>query len=535
MWLKRLAALVSLLTPPLIDAQGIDISQARLRLGESIALTLHVQAGDLPAGRRLAPECIDAEMDFGDTHLGAGQLQIRTQPDGQVTRVTLSHPTELSEPIARVRVELLCGPAFAREFTIFGDPPLAGERAREVPVPSAARPQRRARAPRVALRAADMPPASSGSVHQVTDNAPLLSDSQLGAVATAVLTLLRAQSAPGGPPPDPQPTHEVAAPDLLRQSLLDELDRLHHEQGQTAQALNALLSRIEHQDRSRSMLALWLGSTVALTLCLAWLGPASWRWLSQRLPRHQPSTPKPKSAVSWVDALPAAIPPAPRTELAQADPAHPPPPPAASPAEYRPAAPAHPIAARTETPDTVLATLDWPSPSPDATVTARVQAWPSADFGQATLEQGAFGTLLDEVDALMAQGYPGACAVVLEEALQSGPGKHPALLLRLLDVYQMLEQPWNHERVCAQIEALYNVEIPAMDCQDPLDTGLEAMPDLLRVLTSVWQQPDCAEALGQLLVRPGAAIPAFSLATFKDLLLLQGVASESTRADALMA
>jgi len=62
--------------------------------------------------------------------------------------------------------------------------------------------------------------------------------------------------------------------------------------------------------------------------------------------------------------------------------------------------------------------------------------------------------------------------------------------------------------------------------------GLEAMPDLLRVLTSVWRQPDCADALGQLLVRP-CAVPAFNLATFKDLLLLQAVASDSASEVAL--
>jgi hypothetical protein len=532
MWLKRLAALISLLAPPLADAQSIDISQARLRLGEPIALTLHVQAGDLPAGRRLAPECIDAEMDFGDTHLAARQLQIRTRPDGQTTQVTLSHPSELSEPIARVRVELLCGPAFAREFTIFGDPPLAGHQASQAPSPSSSRSKRRAHPPRVALQPAGPAP----------DTAPPLNESQLGAVAAAVMALLRTQPAtseaagtplgadmPTSPQPRLQAAHEAASPDLLRQSLLDELDRLHHEQGQTAEALNALLSRIDYQDRSQSMMALWLGGTVVLTLCLAWLGPASWRFLSQRLQQRQPIAPKPKPAVSWLDALPVAsmVAPAARSEPHQADAAYPDR--AASqhagPAEYRLATQEHRTEPHLDPPDSMLETLDWPHPSPDTA--ARAQAWPSADFGQATLERGEFGHLLGDVDALMAQGYPGACAVMLEEALQHGPGKPPALLLRLLDIYQTLEQPWNHERVCAQIEALYNVQIPAMHSTDELDMGLEAMPDLLRVLTSVWRQPDCADALGQLLVRP-CAVPAFNLATFKDLLLLQAVASDST-------
>lgn len=539
MWLKRLAALVSLLVPPLADAQSIDVSQARLRLGEPIALALHVQAGDLPAGQRLAPECIHAEIDFGETHLSAGQLQIRTRADGTATRVTLSHPDELSEPIAKVRVELLCGPEFAREFTILGDPPLAGHHAR---VASAAAPSRqRAHRPRVAPQSAGTAPDPAAPARQTTGASPALSDSQLGAVAAAVMALLRTQPAPGeapgapagtGAPPRLQPVHDGASPDLLRQSLLDELDRLHHEQGQTAQALNALLSRIDHQDRSRSMLALWLGGTVVLTLCLAWLGPASWRMLSQRLQQRQPVAPKPKPAVSWVDALPAAgmTAPAARTQPYPADMYQTVQP--ASPAEQKPATPEHTTDPHGDAPDQMLATLDWPQPSPDTAAKAHAQGWSSADFGQATLERGEFGNLLKDVDVLMAQGYPGACAVVLEEALQSGPGKPPALLLRLLDIYQALEQPWNHERVCAQIEALYNVQIPAMDGTDQLDMGLEAMPDLLRVLTSVWRQPDCADALGQLLVRP-CAVPAFNLATFKDLLLLQAVANDPTSADAL--
>jgi hypothetical protein len=115
--------------------------------------------------------------------------------------------------------------------------------------------------------------------------------------------------------------------------------------------------------------------------------------------------------------------------------------------------------------------------------------------------------------------------VALEQRLQDSAGKHPALLLRLLDVYRALNQPGNHERVCAQLEALYNIRVAAMEEAQTEGPDLEGIPALLTSISQQWRQASCADSLRQLLLRPGSA-PAFELAAFKDLLLLHSIATE---------
>lgn len=550
MWSDGLATVAGLLLAVVATAahaQSIDISRSRLRLGEPIALQVRVQPGDLPAGRRFSSDCVHAEIEFGTTLLGPQDLQTRSRPDGSAFQVTLSHAEELTEPIVLARIEIRCGPSYAREFTILADEPTA-ERA-TAPRPPSVPPPTRAAARRSTghkhsnASAAGPLPSADPPASTTSRPSPPIDDRQLGMLAQAVLLLLRTtpHETGAGPAalnsPGAIPDH-AAPPDRLRQSLLDELDRLHAEQGRTSQAVNMLLARVEHQDQQRWTPLAWLAGSVLLTLWLSWLTPAVWRTVGTRLLRPSASAPTRKApSVSWVDALPEPPPihPTPHSATPFAAPAAADRHQVASPHSAAPMPTEHAIDTAGATPWNPLeldesswrppetSRAEWPEA---AYASPRTSAWPAADFGAATLEDTELDDLLDQMETQMAQGYAGACAIALEQALHNGTGKPARVLLRLLDIYRHLDQPWNHERVCAQLEALYNVSAPAMNEGQPADPGLDEMPDLLRGLTRIWSQPDCAEAIGQLLLRP-SIVPPFGLAAFQDLLLLHSIAGRS--------
>jgi hypothetical protein len=87
-----------------------------------------------------------------------------------------------------------------------------------------------------------------------------------------------------------------------------------------------------------------------------------------------------------------------------------------------------------------------------------------------------------------------------------------------------MEQPWNHERVAAQLEALYNVRIPAMGAATAAPAGaeLEAYPETLDQIQLVWPLDDPAAALSGLLLRP-TALEVLDQPAFEEVLLLHSI------------
>jgi hypothetical protein len=160
--------------------------------------------------------------------------------------------------------------------------------------------------------------------------------------------------------------------------------------------------------------------------------------------------------------------------------------------------------------------------------------WAHADFGEPSLDGVAHAPWLQQVDQMSDGGYHGASVTVLESALQAHRGKNPWLLVRLLDLYRAMDQPWNHERVSAQIEALYNVRVPPMQSgHHRPDEGrtLEADASLLDRIVDIWPRPDATiELLGACLLRERGQ-PARDLGEFRDLLMLYAIARQLTQPD----
>ena len=154
--------------------------------------------------------------------------------------------------------------------------------------------------------------------------------------------------------------------------------------------------------------------------------------------------------------------------------------------------------------------------------------WPDADFGQADLNDPDAEHVLAEVDRLVSDGFPAAAALTLEQHLTGHEGKHPALLLQLLDIYRDMGQPWNEERVKAQLEALFNVDaqtgpanIPA-PVEPPLHGPLMHLSrhrEAFQRIQRTWSGAEADSALSSVLRRPSSLAP-LALPAFREAVTL---------------
>lgn len=448
-----------------VGAQSIDTSSTRATVGEPVAMTLRVRAFDWPASH-LSPDCLEARLQQGEQGADLGPLRLRTAPTGEdgVVLVHLSSPGIVHEPVLQGRLMLRCGAEFMREFTVLADPSPDPRPRPRSPAGAAPRPA----APADSLTAPRPTPATE-RITRADDPArpsrtspPAWNDHDLERLARLVAEALQPAHPPASTVP---PTGGTEFP----------WQDLRTEQQQARAQLAALQSRLERAERDPWRDAAIVAGTLAgLTLSLL----AARGVREATLPRwHAPASRRP------MENRPTASP--------QADPPQPLPAPAMSLA---------PIPAE-------------PPPSP-------ASQWPAhTDFGLPTLDTLASADLRDTL-ASHRDTSPISCVVALEERLQDGSAKCPWILLDLLDLYDALEQPWNHERVAAQLGALYNVD---GDPRHARSQGLADQPAALALVLSAWQQDDPAAALGPLLLR-GSAPVTLDFTTFEEVLLLHSLA-----------
>jgi len=530
-------------------AQSIEPVRQHITLGQPPVLHLHVRGFETDPSR-LGPDCIQVRLIQGEHEIPADATQVRTTPlaeDGKVL-VQIRSSAEVSEPVVRALVQLSCGADYARELTLLADPPATSTVPRRPPPATSVAGVARMHTARPAVAAApptDAPteraaPVSAAPTRGMaptptngTGGARLsLEEPAVDRLVSAVLAALDQRQ--------PQPQRLLAAPRdqglrPIEADWLREMQQMQEEQRQSRAQLAALQLRLERQESDT--LQRWgaIAATAGGVLAGALLLRIARERLLPRLsaashahhspdPRAEPteptlSSPLPAadSLASWHDATPPA---------ATAPPLHWPE--AGSTTE----APAHaPLSGGTSPrPSTNPAAAQAPAGPPRA-ATAPARQWVGADFGEPSLAGNGHAPAVRQVDRMIADGYRGAAATILENALQTRPGKSPWLLLRLLDLYRAMDQPWNHERVSAQLEALYNLRVPPMGATasggpDAVDEGqsLDDRPDLLERLAQVWAQPSIAlDWLRARLLRE-SGLPTVDLATFRDLLLLYDLA-----------
>ncbi|MEY2687434.1 MAG: hypothetical protein RL375_1632, partial [Pseudomonadota bacterium] len=175
-----------------------------------------------------------------------------------------------------------------------------------------------------------------------------------------------------------------------------------------------------------------------------------------------------------------------------------------------------------------VSTPEQPSRTPDTLPeppSAQVNRWAQAEFGPPSLDHRRIRVHRNDIDKAIGDGYLGFALVMLEQLLHSGEGKHPWVLMRLLDVYRQLRQQDNHERVCAEIEALYCVRVPNYG-DEPTDAATSDSIDTLTnwpALRAAWASDNPSPLIATSLLRGGHQV-AWDLQTFADLLFLHELA-----------
>ena len=479
--------------PVTAPAQTIDTSAARATVGSPLRLTLRVRDFE-PGPASLGRDCLQAELQQGAAATPALPLRWFSSAragDGD-TWVTLTSAQAIEEPILRIKVALLCGASFIREFTLLAEPPPPAQ-----PAQKAASVKRSAKRSEPSIRQAPNAAAvSQGPNHELTVMAvtePSRSIKHLlPEPGTSAHAVSDRASATTGTPPSASPLT-----DAFVQLWQQDMQAVREDLRQSRAALAGMSARLERSERDTWQL--W-GSLVALVAGLAMVA-ALWRVMRDlRLRRFSHIDMHAQIPAHTPVNAPAATPLPVAAAVMQPEPAPSP----------EPAPEAVPTSAETADPPDALA---WDGPQD-----ASPSRWAQSDFGQPALDETRHAELLDKVDAITAGGYYGASVAVLENALQSRVGKSAAILLRLLDLYRLLNQSWNHERVSAEIEAIYNVRVPSID-QSTEGRNLDAHERTWQEITRSWGSPAAAAQLSQLLVRP-TRIEVLDLAAFRDALML---------------
>lgn len=477
-------------------SQSVDTSMARAIVDQPLSMAVQVRGFDWPASR-MTPDCLEVQLQQGESGASIAPVRVRTTPSGDDGRVLvqISSPQTVTDTVLTGRLRLLCGADYTREFTVLVDPPDARRRSmamavavadprqrpvtRATPLPPPVAKPAPALLPRSTTRSDDPPPLVAASASAVPAAAPSrpLEEAEVQRLVNAVVSTLAL------PTPAERLSGEFAWQDLRE------------EQRQTRAHLAALLARIEHSEREMWRNALLVVGT-AMGLAVGLFGLRLVReGLMPRMEMLSTSTP---ATAGFAPAL------------------------------AMPAPPSAPQASESEN----TSTVHWAPPAtppntpPAVPQSAAITRWPDADFGRPNLDTPhASAELLQELEPHVAES-PIGVAVVLERRLQELPGKCPWILLRLLALYRHMEQPWNHERVAAQLEALYNVRIPNMGyVTPPLAADLDAYPDTLAHIQQAWSQEEPAAAIAGLLLRP-TRIEVLDQPAFEDALLLHGIARQ---------
>lgn len=500
-WQQGIGAVVLLAWTSHACSQSVDTSMARAVVDQPLSMSVQVRGFDWPASR-LTPDCLQVQIQQGESGDTIAPVRVRTIPSGDDGRVLvqISSPQRVTDTVLTGHLSLLCGADYTREFTVLVDPPAAGSAQPRRALLAATQPGLEKHPDKPPLAPATPAPLPGLSTPPATARA--LDEAELQRLVNAVVSAMTLTMASAAAPPAPAP--ESPASTLPWQDL-------HEEQRQTRASLAVLVARIERSERDAWRDAVLVMATViGLSVCMLVL-----RLIREGLMPRMGTTEPATAHRLRRQRLPS------RPETS--DP-------------YAPPPPADRTSAPTGTDPGLVAWSPPPTtpPNPDSegipdspaqpgsAPLAAARHWPDADFGHPNLDTtNASAQLLDELEPHVEES-PIGVAVVLERRLQELPGKCPWILLRLLDLYRQMAQPWNHERVAAQLEALYNVRIPAMGPVAAAGAELEAYPETLDKIRHAWPLDDPATALSSLLLRP-TALEVLDQPAFEDVLLLHGI------------
>jgi hypothetical protein len=550
--LSRVGWAVCTLHVGLAQAQSIEIASSRARVGLPIEVVMRVRASDLEPGATLQ-RCVQASVFHGQDMGGVTNLRVtQSMPSGEgEVWITLRDEEPVREPVVRVRAALICGARYTREFTLLVDPPLDGiALAQDLPgaplatPPTAAADGAASGVPGTAiLTTAPGPTPSALSRAQAQQKAQARRAARAAAAQAARSARSaapkdrRAAQAPAlaaaAVAPSVTSTQATEAMTAAVERLHQQLESMRDEQRRSQEALVALQSRLDlaQQERDQAgesagtmkiVLYAVLGALGLLLLPrllgLAWnFARSGW---SGRADRR--TEPRDTTLEELLDDHIRAEDPDPPSRWSVSRWAV-----SASPSTWDREAlsPREPLAEPTR---------DRPSPQSEVPVQPKVstraympvpQVLPAeeTDFDPDGLDETRHALLLDKIDAIAAEGAPGASATLLESALKGRIGRSPGIYLRLLDHYRLLGQPANVERVLGELCAYYNVRADLDDADGHEGPSLEQHPDIWPAIRDAWHAHGVSALLAAVIRRPSFHTP-LSLAAFRDAVWLYAVA-----------
>lgn len=548
---------------------GFGQVTASAELGQALNLPVPVH---LEPGEHIGPECVSAEVAFGETRLGRDKVRVRLEPTtgsgaagaDWVARVITTHVVD--EPVIEVELSVGCARRFSRRFVAFADPPSTTAPAPLNPPgpPSAAE----ARVPTVATDvgagATGAAPASRAPAPSV-DRGPTRAASAATAPAARPRTSARrnpaaaAARAPDASPgsrllldaagprlkADTDAPHASAvapgeqaaasavaatteqAPESERLRALEkELAELRRESQATRESMGALQARLaEAEYRSRAVP--WLASLLLLALGVA-------AWLTLRLRRQQdaaadaprwwaPETAAPARATAVADT-PDLVEPADLGPIEV-------PLPEARPLAEAPATAPMPVTLSLEREPASLPAAEGPYER------TRAMAGPTPffalDTGAADLAMSrevSVEELLDleqQAEFFIALGQEDAAIDLLMSHLRSTGGLSPLPYTKLLEIYRRQGDRDAYERIRARFNRRFNAYAPDWDAGPLSGRALEDYGDVVQHLQALWPQPlDAMAMLEAMLFRKDAAHELFDLPAYKDVLLLYAIARD---------
>ncbi|MEY2656010.1 MAG: hypothetical protein RLZZ524_3038 [Pseudomonadota bacterium] len=534
----------------LAQAQSIDITSARARVGLPIEVVMRVRASDLEPGSVLQ-RCVQAAVFHGQDNGSVTNLRVtQSTPSGEGELwITLRDEEPVREPVVRVRAALICGARYTREFTLLVDPPLEGiGLARDLGSEPGLPPLAGLPGAGSSTSATTSTTSAAGDAGATDGTATLKSlpksparraakapaaDASRPAAAAGVRAAKAPALAAAAVAPSVTSAQATEAMTAAVDRLHQQLESMRDEQRRSQEALLALQARLDQAQQERDQAGESAGTMkVVLYAVLGALGllmlpriltfvwlflRAGWagrrgrqdeprdttleELMDDHIRSEDPDPPSRWSVSRWaVSASPSTWD---REALSPRDPIADAPRERVSPASEVPVQPK--VSTRAYMPVPQVLPAEEPDFDPDG------------------LDETRHAQLLEKIDAIAAEGAPGASATLLESALKGRIGRSPGIYLRLLDHYRLLGQPANVERVLGELCTFYNVRADLDDADGHEGPSLEQHPDIWPAIRDTWHAHGVSALLAAVIRRPSFHSP-LSLAAFRDAVWLYAVA-----------
>ncbi|HSV69172.1 MAG TPA: hypothetical protein VLI72_03600 [Methylibium sp.] len=535
------------------SALGFGALPSSATLGQALDLRVPLR---LEPGEDVAPECVSAEVQFGETVQQRGTTTATLEPalpGARERTVRVLTTTRIAEPVVTVEIVVGCAARSSRRFTLFADPPLYTPPASGVAAasPGPATTPGPAAASSTTVAAAASPPAAQASAAPPR-RAAKRTRPRTGATAPApARTPTTASAAPRAPATPAVPVAVADSTSRLKLATLEEGAnpgataasapspellaaaeaasaasaaaaaasarvaeveasgvRLRAEFDKAQQTINELKTRLQQGEAARSdeVLVYGLGGLALLLAALL-----IWMWRQREQERE---------ASAWLEQAAAAHP---RPGTPEGDAA------TAEAMAFAPQ-PSAPLSAPVGFDDTQAASRAGLTSRPGGLGPISAPAPLAQERREVSVEE--LIDLEQQAEFFIVLGQDEAAIDLLMGHLRSTADTSPLPYLKLLEICKRRGDRKEYERLRERFNSRFSARAPEWETDLQGGLTLEDYPAVVRRLQSLWFQPQRAmEVLQATLLRePGDAdtqqADSFDLPAYRELMLLYSVARD---------